>query len=163
MLDIEIDRLTESILEVSTGLSLDTIVKRIGDENSLLLTHSWRFDWLRELRANPIYQLLIEQEETESQGLISLKDLGDNISVSLIENAPHNIGRNKRYEGVAGNLFAFACKASFDRGYEGYVSFLAKTELVDHYKRTLGAKSITSQLMYIDSAAATNLVNHYFK
>jgi hypothetical protein len=50
----------------------------------------------------------------------------------LIESAPFNIGRNKIYYGVPGNLVAFACKLSFERGGEGYVSFLSKTRLIGH-------------------------------
>lgn len=64
---------------------------------------------------------------------------------------------------MAGNLFAFACKVAFEKGYEGYISFHAKTELVEHYMKSLGAKCINSQLMYIDTREATILVNRYFK
>jgi hypothetical protein len=38
----------------------------------------------------------------------------------LIESAPFNKGKNKVYAGVPGNLVAFACKLSFQRGFEGY-------------------------------------------
>ena len=44
----------------------------------------------------------------------------------LLENAPFNVGRNKMYEGVMGNLVAHACKLSFQRGYDGVVSFKLK-------------------------------------
>ena len=40
--------------------------------------------------------------------------------MDLIESAPFNLGRNKIYEGVAGNLVAFACKVSFQRGFAGF-------------------------------------------
>ena len=97
------------------------------------------------------------------QGLLSLIDQKDHTYVSLVENAPYNIGANKVYEGIAGNLFAFACKTAFEQGYEGYIAFHAKTELVEHYTKSLGAKRINTQLMYVDTREATILVNRYFK
>ena len=52
--------------------------------------------------------------------------------MDLIENAKFNKGRNKLYKGVAGNLVAFACKTSFENGFDGVVSFIAKSQLIDH-------------------------------
>ena len=57
----------------------------------------------------------------------------------LVESAPFNKGKIKVYRGVPGNLVAFACKLSFQRGHEGNVSFFSKTQLVQHYIDTLGA------------------------
>ena len=73
------------------------------------------------------------------------------------------IGKNKLYEGVPGNLVAFACKLSFQRGYDGYVAFDAKTQLIKHYQESLGAIHFRNQRMIIDSRAAEFLVNKYFK
>jgi hypothetical protein len=72
-------------------------------------------------------------------------------------------GKDKLYEGVAGNLIAFACRLSFQRGAVGFVSFHAKTNLVDHYIQTLNAKHCGKQLMVIDTDAAQTLVDKYFK
>ena len=83
--------------------------------------------------------------------------------MNLLENAPFNIGKDKLYEGVAGNLVAFACKLSFQRGGQGFVSFRAKTKLIDHYVKTLGAYHFGGHLMVIDSIAAQNLIDKYFK
>jgi hypothetical protein len=81
----------------------------------------------------------------------------------LIENHPLNVGRRKRFSGVAGNLFAFACKLSFELGHEGFVSFVAKTELIAHYRRSLGAICIRhGPKMYLDTRAALSLIQSYF-
>jgi len=81
----------------------------------------------------------------------------------LIENADFNIGRNKVYLGVAGNLFAFACKESWDRGDLGYVAFNAKTNLIPHYEQTLGAQRIgDSNQMVIESTKALELIDKYY-
>ena len=81
----------------------------------------------------------------------------------LVENAPFNKGKNKMYAGVAGNLVAFACKLSFQRGHSGYVSFVSKTVLISHYEATLGAKHFGGRLMIIESIPALKLMNKYFK
>ena len=81
----------------------------------------------------------------------------------LVESAPFNKGKSKVYKGVPGNLVAFACKLSFQRGYEGNVSFLSKTQLIEHYESTLGAFHFGGRIMIIDTAAALKLINKYFK
>lgn len=55
----------------------------------------------------------------------------------LVESAPFNKGKSKMYSGVPGNLVAFACKVSFQRGLEGDLSFLSKSQLVEHYEKLL--------------------------
>lgn len=80
----------------------------------------------------------------------------------LIESAPFNIGKNKTYLGVPGNLVAFACKLSFQRGGEGYVAFLSKTKLIAHYEKSLGAVHFGGHNMIITTEAALKLTNKYF-
>lgn len=41
------------------------------------------------------------------------------VEMHLIETAPHNYGQSKQFLGVVGNLVAFACKVSFDLGFDG--------------------------------------------
>ena len=97
------------------------------------------------------------------QGLISLTVRTDHLYMFLLESAPFNLGKKKLYEGVPGNLVAFACKLSFQRGGEGFVSFESKTKLIDHYVKTLGAYHFGRHLMVIDTIAAKGLVDKYFK
>lgn len=81
----------------------------------------------------------------------------------LLENAPFNKGQNKVYVGVAGNLVAFACKLSFQRGHDGNVSFLSKSQLVEHYEKTLGAFHFGGRIMIIETKSALKLINKYFQ
>lgn len=97
------------------------------------------------------------------QGLICVLDKGDHIFRDLIESAKFNKGENKLYKGVAGNLVAFACKTSFEKGYDGIVSFIAKTQLIHHYSETLGAKLFGGNRMFIDTKDAYILTTKYFK
>lgn len=66
------------------------------------------------------------------------------------------------YEGVCGNLVAFACKFSFQRGHEGNIAFLSKTALINHYEKTLGAFHFGGRVMVIETPAALKLINRYF-
>ena len=86
-----------------------------------------------------VYKLNIVGNPKIIQGLISLEVKKDHVHMHLLESAPFNIGKSKVYLGIPGNLVAFACKLSFQRGGKGYISFIAKTKLIDHYIDTLGA------------------------
>jgi hypothetical protein len=107
--------------------------------------------------------LTIVNNPTIIQGLLSITIEDDYVFMDLLESAPFNIGENKLYEGVAGNLVAYACKVSFQKGFEGFVAFTAKTNLIKHYEKTLGAFHFKNQRMIIDSNAAKRLVEKYFK
>lgn len=80
----------------------------------------------------------------------------------LIESAPFNKGKTKVYVGVPGNLVAFACKLSFQRGHEGNIAFLSKSKLVQHYTESLGARPIGGRIMIIETISALKLINKYF-
>jgi len=76
--------------------------------------------------AKDVFKLTITNNSTVIQGLLSLSVEPDHIYMHLLENAPFNIGQNKLYEGVAGNLVAYACKVVFQQGFDGFVSFTLK-------------------------------------
>ena len=86
----------------------------------------------------------------------------DHVYIHLIESAPFNKGKNKVYSGVPGNLVAFACKVSFQRGHEGNVAFISKTSLIEHYIESLGAVHAGGRIMIIDTDAAKILMNRYY-
>jgi hypothetical protein len=87
----------------------------------------------------------------------------DHVYIHLLENAPFNIGQNKLYEGIAGNLVAHACKVSFQQGYDGFVGFTAKTKLIEHYQKSLGAYTLAGHRMIIPTQSAQKLIDKYFK
>ena len=91
-----------------------------------------------------------------------MQDKGDHIFMHLIESNKFNRGTKKVYLGVPGNLVAYACKLSLDKGYGGYVSFESKTKLINHYRLSLKADLLFGNIMAIDTKAATVLVDQYF-
>lgn len=166
-LDFIVDRLTNSIVNTISGDSFPTEVLRFTKHDLLQVTkkNGWSFNWKSELANDQrdVFKLTISNNPQIVQGLLSLSIEPDHVYMHLLENAPFNIGQQKLYEGVAGNLVAHACKVSFQQGYEGFVSFTAKTKLIAHYEKTLGAYTLGGHRMIIPTDAAKVLIDKYFK
>ena len=165
-LDFIVDKLTNSIENVVTGDSFATDISliSIADLKSVVKKNNWQFDWKLEFKQpeRDVYKLTIVNNQSVIQGLISLEIKFDHVYLHLVESAPFNKGKGKVYAGVPGNLVAFACKLSFQRGHDGNVSFISKTQLIQHYTETLGAIHVGGRIMIIDTIAALKLINKYF-
>ena len=166
-LDFVIDKLTNSIQNTVSGDSFPTEVSRLtmADMKNITKKNGWNFNWRDELNNNAreVYKLTITNNLNIIQGLISFTIRTDHIYMNLVESAPFNFERNKLYQGVPGNLVAYACKVSFQQGFEGFVSFTAKTKLIEHYEKSLGAFHFGNHLMIIQTAVARELIDKYFK
>lgn len=166
-LDFVIDKLTNSIQNTISGDSFQTEVSRLTNKDVKHITkkNGWSFNWKIELAndAKEIYKLTIINNSDIIQGVLSLSIEPNHVFINLLESAPFNVGQKKLYEGVAGNLVAYACKVSFQHGFDGYVAFKAKTKLISHYENTLNANHIGGQRMILANLAARILVEKYFK
>jgi hypothetical protein len=165
LVDIEIDKLINSIENSVSGDVFDTEIFQLFAKDSKLINKAdWQLKWQEQIKltGREIYKLVIRDNPKIIQGLISLSDQGDHIYMHLIESAKFNKGKTKIYAGVPGNLVAFACKLSFDKGYDGYLAFDAKTVLVKHYQETLFATHFKGTKMMIETPAANRLINQYF-
>lgn len=165
-LQVEIDKLTNSIINTISGDSFPTDVHPISKKDLKAINKKtrWKFNWASEskLTDRQVYKLTIRNNPDIVQGLVSLSDFKDHFYLHLIESAPFNLGSSKLYEGVPGNLFAYACKSSWEKGYQGFVSFTSKTRLIEHYEKTLGAIHIGGQKMIIFPEEALKLIKKYF-
>lgn len=165
-LDFEVDKLTNSIENILSGDSFLTDISIVTKEDVKSITKraGWLFDWAKEAKLpdRDVYKLTIVNNAAIVQGLVSLTVKEDHVVMHLIESAPFNKGSSKVYAGVPGNLVAFACKLSFQRGCDGYVSFIAKTKLINHHIKTLGAVHVGAQRMVINAEAALRLIDKYF-
>jgi hypothetical protein len=164
-IDVEIDGLTNSIRNAISGDIFDTeIILLTTKFLPEIKNEEWQFDWKKEIRQSDrnVFKLVINNNDKIIQGLLSLSDERDHVYMHLIENAKFNKGKHKLYEGVPGNLVAFACKFSFEKGHDGFVSFDSKTALIKHYEQTLFATHFKGTKMYIDTFAAHRLINQYF-
>jgi hypothetical protein len=165
-INIEIDQLTNSIENSVTGEVFDTQVVQLNKSDKKNINPAeWLFDWETELdlKNREGYKLTTVNNPKIIHGMLCLEDKNDHIFIHLVESANFNKGTNKMYLGVAGNLFAFACKLSFEKGYEGYVAFDSKSALIEHYKKKLGATHFKGQRMYIETVNALKLVKKYFQ
>ncbi|MGF2413187.1 MAG: hypothetical protein ACQUYJ_12725 [Ferruginibacter sp.] len=166
LVDIEIDKLTNSIENTVSGDVFDTdFFQLFTADGKQIVKADWQFKWSEQikLKDRETYKLVIKDNPKIIQGLISLSDQGDHIYMHLIESAKFNKGKQKIYAGVPGNLVAFACNKSFEKGYDGYLAFDAKTVLVKHYQETLYATHFKGTKMIIETAAAKRLIDQYFK
>jgi len=165
--DFIIDKLTDSIVNTISGDSFQTEVSRLTslDLKAIAKKKKWIFDWKSEFNdiKKEVYKLTIVNNSSIIQGLISITIEQDHVFMNLLESAPFNLGKNKLYEGVAGNLVAFACKVSFQKGFDGFIAFTAKTNLIKHYEESLGAFHFKNQRMIIETLASKKLVQKYFK
>lgn len=162
-ISIEIDKLTNSIVNVITREVFETefqIAKRTDIKKK-----DWLFDWHNELKDKNkvICKMTTVENKNIIQGLISYQIDNNFIFINLVESAKFNRGKGKLYEGVGGNLFAYACKVSKDLGFGGFVSFISKTALIEYYHRILGASRTIGQRMVIIDDDAEILINKYFK
>lgn len=161
-----IDNLTNSIENSSSGENFETVLfpRQAAELKFITKKNGWRFDWKSEfiIPQRSVFKLTIVENSTLIQGLISLEIKSDHVFVHLLESAPFNVGKNKVYKGVAGNLVAYACKLSLEYGHMGTVSLTSKTSLINHYVKTLGAVHVGARIMIIETESALYLIKKYF-
>ncbi len=168
LIDVEIDGITNSIENAISGDRFSTEVLPLRDYDLPFVSkkQGWLFHWSNEFKSSKreLYKLTIDGNPSIIQGIMSVSDEKDHYYVHLVESAPFNIGKQKLYIGVPGNLFAFACKLSKDKGYKGFVSFTSKTRLINHYHESLGAIPFgRGPKMIIYPETADKLIMKYFK
>ena len=165
-LDFIIDKLTNSIENTLTGEVFDTEIVRLTSADAKQIKKTdWQFDWLKELKdkTKEVYKLTTVNNPTIIQGLVSIEDKQDHVFMHLIESAKFNKGKSKVYFGVPGNLVAYVCKVSVDKGFEGFLAFDAKSALIKHYQESLHATHFRGLRMFIQPSAAIRLISQYFK
>ena len=114
-ISVEIDKITECLIDVNTGKEVKTIVTQIKHTSELkgFNTKEWYVNWGKLLRNNEVFAL--KTEDGEIQGLAAIEnDLEAQTAVfSWAVAAPWNNpeklnGQPKKYMGVGAHLFAIA-------------------------------------------------------
>lgn len=166
-LDFDIYSANNFIEHIASGKKFTACILPLikNDLQQVTKKKGWLFNWKTEFadQRKKVFKLVTIDHPSLIQGLVSLKFEPGYLIIELIENAPFNRSRTKEYAGVMGNLVAYACKLSFEKNNGGYVSFFAKTRLVEHYKKELGAVHEGGQLMVIYPDQAAKLVKQHFK
>ena len=152
---------------LSDNVKVRTIIKEIKYSKNEF--KNWLFDWSKtEKKAYKIFALYVEGDN-RIQGAISIRENPQNrtIEIDIVESAPFNSSYNKKikdkeYNGVGICLFVEVCKRSFENGYDGYVEFTAKSNLVKYYMDNMRAIPIDAQRMYINTSGAKWLIEKYY-
>jgi hypothetical protein len=150
------------IEDVKTGRLITTDVLPVEPDDVRGLGLDWRFDWRAAVEREEVFKLIDPIVPDEILGLLALERRENYVEVTLLESSPQNVGRNKGFRGIAGSLFAFAARLSFELGGEGFIAIDAKNELLDHYRLTYGFERIgRSQRMILSTVAAARLIGKY--
>jgi hypothetical protein len=151
------------IADVETGRRISIVISKAENEDFKLLTKKrFSFSWKAIRNLANVYKLQIKGEE-EILGVIGLIDWkGEKrIEIKLLSSSVENIGKGKRYNGIAGCLIAFACRQAVTRyGAEACVSLVPKTELIEHYMQKYHMQHAGWQL-YLDGTNLIKLLKEY--
>lgn len=162
-IDIIIDELTECLKRRKDGVEVETEYRKLETPIKKKDFSGWKFNWSTPQKDGcDIYELFLKGN-LEVEGRIALRIDDSFVEVDIIESSPKNVGSNGEYIGVGGHLFAIACLLSLNNGGDGFVAFTAKTNLIDHYIKSLGARVLSGQRMCIEEAAARELIKKYLE
>lgn len=157
------------ILEIESGKKKAGRIVLIKQKELPLKKDRWNFNWrqLHKVEGAQVFKLSLAETPNKIEGILMLTLFNDEmLFMNNIETAPHNIGKDKKLDFIAGCLIAFACKQSFEIGkgnYQGSLSFESKTELIELYQNKYGATWAMGHKMFFDSDAGKNLMEQYLK
>lgn len=167
---IEIDELTPCLRRLSDNKIISTTVFDISPTKKDF--KGWEFDWTKPPQQGFSVRAIKADGDDRIQGMVALKPnhRSHAVEIDIVEAAPFNNPHNKlfvekEYSGVGGHLFAEAVRESFNQGFDGYVYFIAKSDLVEHYEKELGAVMMNPRLriMAIEEGSARRLYERYYK
>jgi hypothetical protein len=152
------------ITELSTGYRRKVIIRAVeNDDFKILVKKRYCFDWKSFRNEMMTYKLCCVDEPGVILGVIGIVDFEEEmrLEIKLIANSKDNIGRNKKYEGIAGCLIAFSCRKAFRKyGDLACVSLIPKTELIAHYTEKYYMVYAGWQL-YLEGKSLRKLIKEY--
>ncbi|MEL1243089.1 N-acetyltransferase [Flavobacterium sp. DGU11] len=150
------------ITHLATSKNKEVVIELVEEADYGSLTEAeYHFDWLSE-KGSDVYKLKFPDND-EILGLMSLKVYAaeKRIEIVLLASSVKNTGKGKEYEGIAGNLIAFACREAnklFD--IDACVSLHPKTEIRRHYIKQYGFENAGIQI-FLDGVALFNLLTKF--
>lgn len=128
------------ITHAATGIKHTIVIESVTNKDyKSIIKARYFFNWKTE-KENKVYKLCLKNSE-EILGLISLLHVEDEqrFEINLLAVSKENRGKDKLYEGIGGNLIAYACRVVLKLyGAEGAVSLIPKTRLREHYIKKYG-------------------------
>ncbi|WP_442588451.1 hypothetical protein ACSBL2_20635 [Pedobacter sp. AW31-3R] len=152
------------IKDTTTEDKIQAKISKIDAKEIASINRTKRFDfnWNAE-KLNNVYQLIAEGV-SEPLGLMSLVERPEDfaIEIHLIAVSRDNKGKQRKYERIAGNMIAFACKEAFAAGYDGYICLKPKTLISDHYKEKYNLQS-TKLFLVSEGKNSLDLIKEYYQ
>lgn len=138
------------------------VIELVLQEDFLKIEKSdqFQFDWNKE-KKNLVLNIRRKNEE-EILGLIALIDFPRElrIEIHLLEVSKDNRGKDKTIDRLAGCLIAYACDLAFQKNYNGFVSLVSKTEIIQLYKEKYGFREMGNHL-FTQLHNSNSLINQY--
>ena len=124
-----------NIVDVSTKKEYAIQISRI-DEVDLVTVNKDRyfFDWEKE-KSYEVLKLTIERDK-DILGLVSFESIDEEkrIHIRLLAASQENVGKDKIYDGIIGNLLAHVARLAVMKYAEwACISLRPKTQLAEHY------------------------------
>ena len=115
--------------------------------------NGWLFDWKMEFSQHErqLFKLVTEKDQQIIHGLLSIEIMEDHVFMHLIESAPCNIGNEKHYLGVCGNLTAYGGKLSMDCGDQSQIRISLEAQAKLHIQRCVINKEYDLLYSYLQS------------
>jgi len=144
-----------TLINTITGEIYEAVIQEIEwfELETLADNDDFEFNWTKE-DSYGIYKISIIND-SEILGLMSVSNHVEElrIHIRLLESAKHCVGKNKEIDRISGCLIAYACQLSVSFGYDGFVSLVPKTRLIDHYRNSFGFTQMGRQLaVFMESA-----------
>ena len=164
------------ILKVKDNTSIDA---QILNSKSIKITlpsfnDGWRFDFNKHAKKTGFETYVLVKEETPNivEGCL-IFEMKDKIEpyMAFVEVAPHNYGKVKEHEKVAGCLIAFGCRLSFMKGsdeFKGWLAFDVLEEVKENeiklmalYSTEYNALKFGETTMLIPPQGGEKLINEF--
>jgi len=151
-----------TITEVKSGRNIEIVILpvEIADFKSLTKKRYF-FDWKQE-KQYEIYKLTIK-DHSDILGLVSCEFIRDEwrIHIRLISVSIENMGKNKIYDGIVGNLLTYVSKLAIKEFAElACVSLKPKEAIAQHYIDMYGM-NITGTTLSIELPEILALIEEY--
>lgn len=140
-----------AIFERANGKEYKVKIEALADRDYGKITKSrYFFDWKTE-KENSVFKITLVGSD-EILGLVSLIEHNDKrIQINLLAVSKENRGKKKIYDGIAGNLIAWACREAVKQfGEDACVSLIPKTKLAKHYMKEYGMMEAGESLFLSD-------------
>lgn len=152
-----------NLIDKTTGKKLKGLIEIVSKKElkALKKNTDFSFDWNLEIE-NEILKIRLEKNK-EILGLMSLIDFPEELRmhINIIESSTAQRGKDKSILNIPGCLIGYACKISFKKGYDGFVSLVSKTKLVKYYHQTYGFIEFGTH-MAVFNEISESIIQKYF-